>query len=101
MFNRQYTIYYYLPGSICHQRDYGLGSYVCVCSEKLKCGDLKLNVSKEGGVITSHSTNKEGARFMHREYRFLKELPDNQHFNVTVEVNHGKKYQKIKGLNFN
>lgn len=35
---------------------------------------------------------------MHREYRFLKELPPSQHFNVTVEVNHGSKQQAIVGF---
>ena len=87
------------PESNCHPRDYGNGATVCVCSEKYKCDNLNLSISKVPGVITSYATNKVRARFSHREYQFAKQVPTtNSHFNVTIEINRSKKFQKIIGF---
>jgi glucosylceramidase len=69
---------------------------VCVCTEA-KCDNLIVKLSKEKGVATSYLTSKKGARFLHREYHFSKDHNEST-FDVSVEVNRAKAYQKILGF---
>ncbi|KAI2806558.1 hypothetical protein BLOT_008515 [Blomia tropicalis] len=95
-----FALFHFENANGCHKRSMGGDTHVCVCSESEKCdGELEhLNhVSKEHGKVTSFVSSKAGSRLAQHSHQFTQNKPS-EHFNLEIDINHGKKYQKIIGF---